>query len=384
MNFSLTAELASFQEELREFAVEHVAPFAAANDLDHRFPLDPVKAAGSRGFLGVTAPKEWGGLGLGNLGGSLVTEELSRGCASVGVTASVHNSLVCTPIAKFGDDRLKERYLPSLVTGASIGAYALTEANAGSDAANQQTRAEKKGDRYVLNGTKLWITTGDHADVFVGFARTSTPDPTKKARGITAFVIERGFKGVRPGKKEEKCGIRSSSTTELVFEDCEVPEENVLGEVDDGFKIAMDTLDGGRVGIASQSVGIGQACLDTAIEYATTRSRGGKRLSRQQSIQWKIAEMATALDAGRLLVRRAACLRDAGEPCSLEASMAKMFASQGANRIAEDAVSILGLAGVGGDHPAERFLRDARITEIYEGTTEIQHLVIARHLLPRR
>lgn len=383
MEFSLPAELTSFQAELREFASEHVAPFAASNDLAHRFPLDPVKAAGKRGFLGVTVPTEFGGLGRGNLGGSLVTEELSRACASVGVTASVHNSLVCTPIVKFGHEGLRQRYLPRLVKGDAIGAYALTEANAGSDAANQQVKAERHGDRFLLNGTKLWITTGDHADVFVAFARTSTPDPDKKARGITAFVIERSFPGVRAGKKEEKCGIRSSSTTELVFEDCEVPEENVLGEVDDGFKIAMDTLDGGRVGIGSQSVGIAQACLDAAIDYATRNRRGGKLLSRQQSIQWKIAEMATTLDAARLLVRRAACLRDAGESCSLAASMAKMFASQGANRIADDAIAILGLAGTGGDHPVERYLRDARITEIYEGTSEIQHLVIARHLLPR-
>lgn len=382
MDFSLPDHLAKLRDEVREFAAAQVAPDAAENDRRHRFPEAALRACAGQGYLGVSLSEEVGGLACGNLGISVVTEELSRACASVGVTVSVHNSLVCTPIQKFGSASLRERYLPRLARGEWVGGYALTEANAGSDAANQQARAERRGDRFVLNGTKLWITTGDHADVFVAFARTSLPDPARKAKGITAFVVERGFPGVRPGKKEEKCGIRASSTTELVFEDCEVPAENVLGEVDDGFRIAMDTLDGGRIGIGSQAVGIAQACLDDAIEHATTRERGGKLLSRQQSIQWRIAEMATAIDAARLLVRRAAALRDAGEPCSLEASMAKMFASQAANRIADDAVAVFGLAGA--EASVERHLRDARITEIYEGTTEIQHLVIARHLLPNR
>lgn len=383
MDFDLPEDLQALQRDVAAFADERVAPEAAENDRRHRFPREIIAEAGRRGLLGVSVPREYGGSARGNLGSSLVTEELSRACASTGVIVSVHNSLVCTPIQRFGSDDLRRRYLPKLASGEWLGAYALTEANAGSDAANQQTRAERRGDRYVLDGTKLWITSGDQADVFIVFARTSLPDPARKARGVTAFVVERSFKGVRPGKLEEKCGIRASSTTELILEGCEVPAENVLGEVDHGFKIAMDTLDGGRIGIASQALGIARACLDAAIDYATRHERGGRPLARNQGVQWRVAEMATALEASRWLVRRAAWLRDRGEPCSLAASMAKLHASTAANQAADQAVALLSTAGCSGDRPVERYFRDARITEIYEGTSEIQRLVIARQLLPR-
>ncbi len=384
MDFNLPDEHQALQAAVRRFADEEIRPVADEHDRAGRFPLALVKKAGALGFLGVTLPKKYGGTDLGNLGGSIVTEEISRACASTGVTVSVHNSLVGTPIRKFGTPEQKRRYLPRLASGEWFGAYALTEANAGSDAANQSTRAEKRGDRYVLNGTKMWITTGAYADLFVVFARTSLEDPKKKARGVTAFLVEKTFPGIRPGKHEEKLGIRASSTTELVLEDCEVPEENVLGEVGRGFRIAMDTLDGGRIGIGSQALGIAEACLEASLSYAERREQFQRPIAAFQAIQWKLAEMATDIEAARLLVRRAAWLRDRGEPCSLAASMAKLHASVMANRAAEEAVQIHGGIGYTREYPVERFMRDARITEIYEGTTEIQHLVIARQLLNSR
>jgi alkylation response protein AidB-like acyl-CoA dehydrogenase len=381
MDFELSGELGAFKERAREFAMREVAPHAAAFDRDHRFPTEVIRAAAAAGFLGTTIGKRYGGLELGNAGAAIVTEEFSRACASTGVTVSVHNSLVATPISRFGSDDLKQRYLPRLARGEWLGAYALTEPNAGSDAANQTTRAQQRGDVFVLDGTKLWITSGEQADVFLVFARTSLDDPRKKYKGITAFIVERTFPGVRPGKKEEKCGLRGSSTTELLLEGCEVPAANVLGEVGNGFSVAMDTLDGGRIGIASQAIGIADAALEAALDRARSEQRQGRPLGSYQAVQWKLAEMATDLEAARLLTRKAAWLRDRGESCSLAASMAKMFASTTANRACEQAVQIHGGAGYTTDFPVERFFRDARITEIYEGTTEVQHLVIAKHLL---
>jgi butyryl-CoA dehydrogenase len=381
MDFDLKPELVEFERLVRDFAEREVAPHAKALDAEHRFPTDIVAKAGKAGLMGVAVDKEFGGRGLGNAGSALLVEEISRACASTSVTLSVHNSLVATPISRFGSAALKTRYLPRLAAGDLLGAYALTEPNAGSDAANQTTKAEKKGDRYVLTGTKLWITSGKQADVFVVFARTSLDDPAKKHKGITAFVVERGFGGIAPGKLEEKCGLRGSSTTELILDGCEVPEGNVLGTVGEGFTVAMDTLDGGRIGIGSQAVGIAQACLDSALEYARQRKQFGKPIGAFQAVQWKLADMATAIESARLLVRKAAWQRDRGENCSLLASMAKLAASTMANRCADDAVSVLGGAGYTRDFPVERYFRDARITEIYEGTTEVQHLVIAKHLL---
>lgn len=383
MDFNLSEEMAMLRDTARKFAADEIQPKAAQFDQQKSLPIELIRMAGELGFLGVTIAEEYGGLELGNLASSLITEEISRACASTGVTISVHNSLVCTPIGKFGSADLRRKYLPRLASGEWLGAYALTEAEAGSDAANQTAKAERNGTGFVLNGTKLWITSGDSADVYIVFARTAPPKDGKKAHGITAFVVEKGTPGLRPGKHEEKLGIRASSTTELILEDCEVGEENVLGEVDKGFKIAMDTLDGGRIGIGSQSIGIAQACLDASLTYSAQREQFGRPIGAFQAIQWKLAEMATDIEAARLLVRKAAWLRDRGEPCSLAASMAKMQASVMANRAADEAVQIHGGAGYTTDFPVERYMRDARITEIYEGTTEIQHLVIARHLMGR-
>ncbi len=381
MDFELNEDLKLLQATARRFAEDEVKPHAARLDLEHEFPKQIVKKAAELGFLGVAIPEPYGGSELGHLASSLLVEELSRACASTGVTVSVHVSLVATPICRFGSDAQKKKYLPKLANGEWLGAYALTEANAGSDAANQQAKAVRDGDTFVLNGTKLWITSGAYADLFIVFARTSLDDPKKRHRGITAFLVERTTPGIRPGKTEEKCGLRGSSTTELVLENCRVPAANVLGEVGSGFKIAMDTLDGGRIGIGSQAIGIAQACLDASLKYSRERQQFGRPIGDFQAIQWKLAEMATGIEAARLLVRKAAWLRDKGEPCSLQASMAKMYASTMANRAADEAVQVHGGAGYTTDFPVERYYRDARITEIYEGTTEIQHLVIAKHLM---
>ena len=379
MDFNLNEDLTLLRDMVRKFATTQVAPVAEKNDREHLFPTDLVRQAAEEGLMGATVAEQYGGSEFGTMGISLITEELARACASTAVTISVHGSLVCAPIGRFGSEDLKQRYLPKLASGEMLGAYALTEANAGSDAANQQAKAEKVGDKWVLNGTKLWITSGAHADLFVVFARTSQEE--KKHQGITAFVVEKESKGIRAGKLEEKCGIRSSSTTEIILENCEVPESNVLGEVGGGFKIAMDTLDGGRIGIASQSLGIAQACLEASTKYSQEREQFGRPIASFQAIQWKLARMATDIELGRLLTRKAAWLRDRGEPCSKEAAMAKLHCSVMCNRAADEAVQIHGGAGYTTDFPVERYFRDARITEIYEGTTEIQHLVIAKHVL---
>lgn len=384
MDFTLSEDHLMFQEAAARFAEERLAPQAARFDAEHRLPDEILEEASELQLLSLTVPPEYGGTGAGNLAACIVVEELARACASTAVTISVHNSLVCTPIVRFGSDSIKERYLPRLASGELLGAYALTEAQAGSDAANQRTKAVKRGDHWILNGTKLWITNGAKAGLFIVFARTREPaEGEKRSRGITAFVVERGAKGLRVGKEEEKLGIRASSTTELILEDCEVPEENVLGELDRGFRVAMDTLDGGRLGIAAQAIGIARACLDASARYAHERVQFGRPIGEFQAIQWKIAQMALGIESSRLLCHKAAWLRDRGEPCTLLASMAKLHASQVADRAGEEAVQIHGGAGYTTDFPVERFMRDARITEIYEGTTEIQHLVIARHVLSR-
>jgi alkylation response protein AidB-like acyl-CoA dehydrogenase len=291
---------------------------------------------------------------------------------------SVHNSLATSPIIKFGSDYLKETYLPRLATGELLGAYALSEADAGSDAASLQCRAVKDGDEYVVNGTKLWVTTGANADLFIVMLRT---DPEQRAKGITSFVVERDTPGFTVGKKENKLGLRASSTTELVFEDCRLPAKNVIGKEGIGFTIAMSTLDGGRIGIGTQAIGIAQACLDASVAYAKEREQFGRKIGEFQAIQWKIADMATAIEASRLMVHRAARMRDMDVPHTKEAAMAKLFASETANRAAREAVQIHGGAGYTKDFPVERFFRDARITEIYEGTSEVQRIVISREYL---
>lgn len=291
---------------------------------------------------------------------------------------SVHNSLVSSPILRHGSEATKQKYLPRLASGKALGAYALSEAGSGSDAASLQARAVRDGDEYVLSGTKSWITSGADADIFVVMVRT---DPEQRSKGISSFVIDRDTKGFNIGKKEDKLGLRASSTVELIFEDARVPAANMLGREGEGFKIAMETLDGGRIGIGTQAVGIARACLEASVAYANDREQFGKKISEFQAIQWKIADMATAIDAARLMIYRAARLRDRGEPHSREAAMAKLFASETANRASREAIQIHGGAGFLKDFPVERFYRDARITEIYEGTSEIQRIVISRFLL---
>jgi alkylation response protein AidB-like acyl-CoA dehydrogenase len=377
MQYTLTEEQSMIQQAAREFADKELAPAAAGHNKESRFPAELVGKLAELGFLGMVIPTEYGGTGLGNFPLVLVLEELNRACASTGITVSVHNSLASSPIVRFGSEELKKKYLPRLATGELLGAYALTEAGSGSDAAALVTRAERDGGEYILNGSKMFVTTGKEADVIICMART---DPSHKTRGITAFVLETEFDGLRVGKVEDKMGLRASSTVEILLENCRVPAENMVGVEGSGFKVALDTLNGGRIGVAAQSLGIAQACLDASLRYANEREQFGRPLFKFQAIQWKLAEMATDLEAARLLTYNAARLRDEGKPMIKEASMAKLFASRACNRAAREAVQIFGGAGYTTDFPVERYFRDARITELYEGTTEIQRLVIARAL----
>jgi butyryl-CoA dehydrogenase len=379
MDFHLTEDQRLVQEAARAFAREVCEPRAAELDATSTFPLENFKEAAARGFAGILVPESLGGAGLDNMSLSLVMEEVNRACASTGVTLSVHNSLVCALTLAHGSEDQKKRWLPRLASGELLGAYSLSEAASGSDAAALRCTAVRDGDHFVLNGTKLWVTNGSHAHLFIVFART---DPTvSNAKGISALMVERDTPGFTVGKKEDKLGIRASSTTELSFADCRVPAANMLGALNGGFRIAMHTLDGGRIGIASQGLGIAQACLDASVKYARERHQFGKPIASFQAIQWKIAEMAARIESARLLVRRAAWLKDRGEEHTFEASVAKLEATRAANFCAREAVQVHGGAGYLVDFPVERYFRDARITEIYEGTTEIQKVVIARHVL---
>jgi alkylation response protein AidB-like acyl-CoA dehydrogenase len=377
MDFDLDEEQEAIRQLARDFARDVCAPGAAARDKSEAFPEEVMRKAAELGFMGFLVPEAYGGSGLGNLALSIALVEINKADASVGVTLSVHNSLVCGCIAAWGSEELKRRYLPALAKGERLGAYALSEVTSGSDAGNLRCRAERDGDDFVITGSKAWITSGDRADVIVLFARTSD----RGSRGITAFVVESSWPGFTVGKKEPKMGIRSSSTVQLHFDGMRVPARNVLGEVDAGFRVALHTLDGGRIGIACQALGIMEACLEASLAYARERRQFGKPIAEFQPIQWKLAEMSTRIDAARLLVYRAATLKDRGLPHTREAATAKLFASRSANWCAKEAVQIHGGAGYCTDYPVERYFRDARITEIYEGTTEIQKIVIARSLL---
>ena len=379
--FELSEELTLVRDTAREFAENELVPRATKHDREAKLDPEVLRQLGELGFWGLTVPEEYGGTGLGNLALTVVLDELNRGCAATGVTVSVHNSLLCSPVTKFGTPEQKKQWLPKLATGEVLGAYALTEPGAGSDAAALATRAERDGDHFVLNGTKIWVTTGSMAGLVLVYARTN-PD-VSKAKGITAFLVPVGTPGLKVGKKELKCGIRGSPAVELEFDNCRVPAASVLGEVDRGFPIAMDTLDGGRIGIAAQSVGIAQACLDEAVKYAKTREQFGQPIARFQAIQNKIADMQTRLSASRMLVQKAAWLRDRKEPCGQAAAEAKLFCSQTANYCADECLQIHGGAGYTDDFHVERLFRDARVTEIYEGVTDIQRLVIARGILVR-
>jgi alkylation response protein AidB-like acyl-CoA dehydrogenase len=378
MDFDLPEEMALLRDAAREFAQKELAPRAGHHDDSEEFVEEQVRLCAEQGYLGMCVPEAYGGSALGSLGCSLVLMEINHACASTGVTLSVHNSLVSEAVARFGSEAMKQRYLPRLATGELLGAYALSEAGSGSDAGSLVCRATKDGDGWVLDGTKLWITHGDQADVIVVFART---DANAGTRGITAFLIETSWAGFSTGKKEKKMGLRGSPTVELRFDRMKVPAGHVLGEVNRGFPIAMAILDAGRIGIASQAVGIAQACLDASIKYAKEREQFGEPIATFGAIQEKVAEMATWIESCKLLIYRAATLKDAGKPHGREASMAKLEASRCANFCAKEAVQIHGGAGYTREFPVERYFRDARVTEIYEGTTEIQKLVIARSYL---
>lgn len=378
MDFKLNEEQQMIVETARNFAQEQLAPNAGKWDESQQFPKDAVKQLGELGFMGMMVSEKYGGIGLDSLTYVHVIQELSKGDASVGVICSVNNSLVCFNIEKYGTEEQKEKYLRPLATGQALGAYSLSEAGSGSDAAGLTCFAEKKGDHYLVNGTKLWVTNGASSDYVVCFIRT---DKSHKTKGISAFIVDKKFPGFRVGKKENKLGIRASDTTELVFENCLIPKENLLGQEGWGFKIAMETLDGGRIGIAAQAIGIAEAALEQSLKYAQSREQFGQSIAQFQATQFKLADMATRVDASKMLLYRACWLKDNKEKYAKEAAMAKVFASETAMAVTVQAVQIHGGYGYTKEYPVERMMRDAKITEIYEGTSEIQRVVIARHLL---
>jgi butyryl-CoA dehydrogenase len=378
VNFELTEEQKLLQKTARDFAEKEVLPRAAEIDREHRHPTELVKRMAELGLLGVAVPEEHGGSGMDNVGYTLAMEEVSRACASTGVIMSVNNSLVCDPILRFGTDEQKREWLAPLASGQKLGCFALSEPEAGSDAAAQKTTATPDGDAWVLHGTKNWITNGPVADVSVLFAMD---DKAKGHRGITAFIVPMDAEGVTCGPPDDKLGIRGSKSAQIYLDNVRLPKTALLGEVGGGFKVAMSTLDGGRIGIAAQAVGIARACLEDALDYATQRKTFGKRIADHQAIQQKLADMATETDAARLLTLRAAFLKDRGEPYGKAAAMAKLYAADVANRAAREAIQIFGGNGYVTEFPVERHFRDAKITEIYEGTSEIQRLVIANHLI---
>ncbi|MCA9673275.1 MAG: acyl-CoA dehydrogenase [Myxococcales bacterium] len=378
MQFELSEEQVLLQKTAREFARKEVAPRAAELDEKHEFPADLVKKMAQMGLMGVAVPDDYGGAGMDTLAYVLAMEEISAACASTGVIMSVNNSLVCDPLLKFGNEAQKREWLVPLASGAKLGCFALSEPQAGSDAAAQKTVAKRDGDDYVINGVKNWITNGAEADVCVLLTMTA---PELGYKGITAFILPMDLAGVRVGPKENKLGITASSTTQIFLEDCRVPAKLRLGEEGEGFKVAMSTLDGGRIGIAAQALGIGRAAMEAAIAYGKERETFGKPIVKHQAIEFMLADMATELDAARLLTWRAARLKDAGMRHSTESAMAKLFAAEAANRAAKNGLQIHGGYGYTKDYAAERHYRDAKITEIYEGTSEIQRIVIARSLL---
>jgi alkylation response protein AidB-like acyl-CoA dehydrogenase len=378
MDFQPTGEHRLVQATVREFAATEILPRAAELDRAALYPADIIAKAASLGLMGMTMPEEYGGAGMDLVAYVIAQEELARASAGVQTIITVNNSLVCDPILRFGSDRQKRRYLPALCSGDSLGCYCLTEPSAGSDAMSLQTAARRDGDGWVLTGTKIFVTNGAEADVCIVYARTG-PEPG--ARGLSAFIVDKALPGVTVGKIEKKLGIKCSSTTEIVFEDCRVPGDALLGEPGLGGRIALGTLDVGRIGIAAQALGIARAALEESLAYAAGRRQFGRPIAEFQAIQWMLADMATRLDAARLLAYRAAYLRQSGARCTKEASMAKLFASETAMWAAHKAVQIHGGYGFIQDYPVERYFRDAKITEIYEGTSEIQRLVIARNIL---
>lgn len=379
MDFAFNEQETLVRDMARSFAETELLPRATHMDRQGYLDADLFPKIAESGFFGLTIPESYGGAGMGNSELAIVLEELNRACASTGVTVSVHNSLLGAPIMKHGTEAQKRRWLPELAVGQRIGAYCLTEPNAGSDAASLSTTARLDGDHWVIDGTKIWVTNGGICGLMIVYART---DPkASKAKGISAFLVPKETPGITVGKPEKKCGIRASSTTEMLFDQVRVPKDALLGTLNNGFQIAMDTLDGGRIGIASQAIGIGRACLEAATKYAKEREQFGQAIANFQAIQWKLADMSCQLDAARLLVQRAAWLRDRGERCTHAAAQAKLTASKVANFCADECLQIHGGAGYTDHFHVERLFRDARITEIYEGASDVQRIVIARSVL---
>lgn len=378
MKVFLTEEQMMLKEMVDKFAKDKIAPVASENERNHLFPADIIAEAGELGLMGIAFPTEYGGAGMDYVSYFLAVEAISRYCASTGVIISAHSSLVCDPIYKFGTEEQKRKYLPDLLSGKKIGSFSLTESGAGSDAGATKTTAKFENGKWILNGSKLFATNGKEADVFVLLAST---EPAKKTKGVTAFIVEKDTPGYSIGKVERKLGIRSSSTAEIILDNVEIPAENQLGELNQGFKIAMMTLDGGRIGIASQALGIARASIEDAAQYSKERYQFDQPIANFQAIQWMLADMQTEYDAAWLLTYRAALMKDQGIPFSTESAMCKLKASEVSMDNARKAIQIHGGYGYTEDFNVERYYRDAKITEIYEGTSEIQRLVISRSIL---
>jgi len=377
MSIKLTDEQLMIQTMVRDFSREVIAPTAAERDKTKEFPGDNLKQLGELGFMGMMVPPEYNGSGADTISYVLALSEVAYSCASTAVVMSVHNSIVCESILRYGTEDQKQRFLKPLATGEIIGAFALTEPNAGSDPVRQTTKAVRDGDSYVLNGTKRFITTGKNAGVVIVTAKT---DESMRHKGISAFLVKKETPGFTVGPLEDKMGLRGSDTVDLIFEDCRVPAKDILGEEGDGFKIAMTGLDGGRIGISAQSVGVAQAALDAAVQYAKEREQFGQSISRFQGLRWMVADMATNIEAARQLMLSASAMKDRGENYTAQASMAKLFSSEMVNRVTATALQIHGGYGYIKEYPVERFYRDARVFTIYEGTSEIQRIVISNHV----
>ena len=379
MDFHLSKEHEMIRKMYREFAETEVKPLAEEIDETERFPMETIEKAAKLGMMGIYFPKKYGGAGGDVLSYAMCVEEMSKVCGTTGVIISAHTSLCCAPIYENGTEEQKMKYLPDLLSGRKLGAFGLTEPNAGTDASGQQTTAvlDESGENYILNGSKCFITNGNVAETFVVFAMTN---PKLGNKGISAFIVEKSFPGFSTGKHEKKMGIRGSSTCDLIFEDCIVPKENLLGKEGEGFKIAMKTLDGGRIGIASQALGLGEGAVEEAIKYTKERVQFKKRLSQFQNTQFQLADMHTRMQAAQFLVYSAAMKKELHEPYSMDAAMAKLFAAEAASDVTRRAVQLFGGYGYTREYPVERMMRDAKITEIYEGTSEVQRMVIAKHL----
>ncbi|MBS4536705.1 acyl-CoA dehydrogenase [Clostridium sp. D2Q-14] len=378
MNFSLTKEQEMIRKVINDFAENEVKPIAAEIDETERFPKETVEKMVKADMMGIPFPKEYGGAGGDDLAYVIAVEELSKKCATTGVILSAHTSLGTWPIYKYGTEEQKQKYLRPLAEGKHLGAFGLTEPNAGTDASGQQTTAVLEGDHYILNGSKVFITNGGQADIYIVMAMT---DKTKGTRGISAFIVEAGYEGFKIGKKEDKLGIRASATTELIFENVKVPKENLLAAEGKGFKVAMSTLDGGRIGIAAQALGIAQGAMDETVKYVKEREQFGRPIAKFQGLQWMLADMETKINAARHLVYNAAYRKSQGLSYGKEAAMAKLYASETAMEVTTKAVQLHGGYGYTKDYPVERMMRDAKITEIYEGTSEVQKMVIAGNVL---